>query len=354
MEKTTKDNKKTTVKSIVKNCINVLCLIILSFVFLTNLGAVKSFFTKDTPTAPVAPTPVVPVTYDLEPEVLNALEIAHNTAYDCVDAELDSWINEMLDRVDENFLDEYFSFMQVKKREILSLYNTVVHFFNKNAETAEEAAIRELEEEIERKVIKPEIAQARIDNITRKAIDVYVTTLDAQLLKVKESYKVPNVEWNRYISDICGLTLDIENRNYPITFKTMVVSGAAITGYAVAPVVKNVATKVSTKIAEKTALKTGTKIAEKTVAKASTTTVAKSVGKFGKAIPYIGWGVTAAICIWDIADYANTASEGKELLKQSLAQYFQEVKTELLCSTDQSIMGSIINWENDVKTNIVN
>lgn len=65
-------------------------------------------------------------------------------------------------------------------------------------------------------------------------------------------------------------------------------------------------------------------------------------------------GVTAAICIWDIADYANTASEGKELLKQSLAQYFQEVKTELLCSTDQSIMGSIINWENDVKTNIVN
>ena len=77
-------------------------------------------------------------------------------------------------------------------------------------------------------------------------------------------------------------------------------------------------------------------------------------GKFGKAIPYIGWGVTAAICIWDIADYTNTASEGKELLKQSLAQYFQEVKTELLCSTDQSIMGSISNWETDVKTNIVN
>lgn len=85
-----------------------------------------------------------------------------------------------------------------------------------------------------------------------------------------------------------------------------------------------------------------------------TTTVAKSVGKFGKAIPYIGWGITAAICIWDIADYINTASEGKELLKQSLAQYFREVKTELLCSTDQSIMGSIINWENDVKTNIAN
>ena len=85
-----------------------------------------------------------------------------------------------------------------------------------------------------------------------------------------------------------------------------------------------------------------------------TSTVAKSVGKFGKAIPYIGWGITAAICIWDIVDYANTASEGKELLKQSLAQYFKEVKTELLCSTDQSIMGSIINWENDVKTNIVN
>lgn len=339
-------------KTFLKSSAKILCAGLLIFLI---YGTIKTFFTKESQPKPVVKAPVVSVTYDnLTPEILNALEVAHKAAYDHVETSLDIWIEGMLTRVDDNFLDEYFSFMQMKKRELQSLWKTVVHFFYGNAETAEEAAIRELEEEIERKVIRPEISQKRIENITDEAISIYASTLDEEFLKIQTTYNIPTLEWNKYISDICGLTLDIKTKNYPIALKAAVVtSGAAIT-YAVTPVLKNVAIKVSKKISEKVALKTGAKVAEKAATKVTTKAVAKGAGKLGKAIPIIGWGVTAATCIWDVVDYVNTSSEGKVLLKQNLTDYFQEIKTELLCSTDQSIMGTIINWENGVKTNIVN
>ncbi|MBR5867619.1 MAG: hypothetical protein IKZ04_06885, partial [Spirochaetaceae bacterium] len=292
--------------------------------------------------------PVPSKNYNLNKEVTDAMKVAHDVAYKYVEKELDIWTDEMMSRVDEDFLDDYFSFMEVKKRELLSVYNTVVNFINKNAETPEEAAIRELEEEIERKVIKPEISQARINNITSKAINLYAETLDEQLIRVQENYNIPVIEWNKYISDITGLTLDMENRNYPIAFKTAVVSGSVLTAYAASPVIKNVAVKVSTKIAEKSALKVGTKVAQKTTEKA----LLKGSKGLAKGIPYIGWAVTAGICIWDIIDYSKTSAEGKTLLKKNLAEYFREIKTELLCSTEHSIMGSITQWENSVKAKL--
>ena len=140
----------------------------------------------------------------------------------------------------------------------------------------------------------------------------------------------------------------MENRNYPIAFKTAVVSGSVLTAYAASPVIKNVAVKVSTKIAEKSALKVGTKVAQKTTEKA----LLKGSKGLAKGIPYIGWAVTAGICIWDIIDYSKTSAEGKTLLKKNLAEYFREIKTELLCSTEHSIMGSITQWENSVKAKL--
>jgi hypothetical protein len=343
-----KENKPQA-KAFVTKVISIFCVILLILLFITNLGDMKVFkVQKPTEVSPSVPVPSL--NYDLNEEVLNAMSNAFIVANDYVEAELDVWINEMMSRVDENFLDDYFSFMQVKKREILTVYNSIKKLINKNAETAEEAAIRELEEEISRKIIIPEIAQARINNITDEAIKLYVNSLDEQLADVQKGYNVPTLDWNKYISSICGLTFDMENKNYPIAFKSVVTSGAALTGYAMAPVIKNVATKVSTKVAEKSAAK----IAEKAAITAVAKTTGKQAGNIAKSIPYVGWGVTAAICAWEIVDYSNTATEGKELLRENLFDYFQEVKKELLASKEQSIMGSIILWENDVKANIAN
>ena len=56
----------------------------------------------------------------------------------------------MMARADEDFLDDYFSFMQTKRRELTSLYNTIAHRITKNAASAEEVALKKLEDRIGR------------------------------------------------------------------------------------------------------------------------------------------------------------------------------------------------------------
>lgn len=339
-------------KKTIKTVFNTISVMAILFVFFTNLGAIKSFVGKRIPRTFAEPKSVPVMNYNLEKEIIQAMGTAHAAAYQYTSNELDKWINDMMARADNEFLEDYFSLMQTKRRELLSLYNSTIHFFNKDADSAEEAAIRELENEISRKVIKPELSQARIENITNQALDVYMTTFDNELVKLQESYKIPTPDWNKYISGLCGLTLDTNQKSYPIAFKTVVVSGTAMTGMMVAPAIKNVATKISSRIAEKTAAKAGTKAAEKVAVKAGSKAAAKGAGTVAKTIPYIGWGITAVICIWDIVDYSKSASEGKKLLRTSLEEYFGEIKTELLGNNEISIMGSITLWENSLKAKI--
>ena len=100
------------------------------------------------------------------------------------------------------------------------------------------------------------------------------------------------------------------------------------------PLINMGSTTVEVLVKEGDSVKVGTKVAQKTTEKA----LLKGSKGLAKGIPYIGWAVTAGICIWDIIDYSKTSAEGKTLLKKNLAEYFREIKTELLCSTEHSII----------------
>lgn len=321
---------------------------VLAFVFFSNFGFIKSIGSSVAYERPSEKKAVAKMVYPLNSEITGAMDKANNAAHAYVAGELDKWIDELMVRVDSDFLDNYFSFMQIKRREMLSVFNSVRHFFNRNAESAEDAAIRELEENLRKYVIKPELSQAKIDNITNQAIVLYMETFDNELARLQESYKIPTPDWNRYIADLCGLTIDVNQKAYPIKFKIAVASGAALSGIALAPVIKKVIAKVSSKIVAKAGAKTAGKFAAKT----GTKIAGKGAGTAAKAIPFIGLGVTAAICVWDIVDYAKTSSEGKRLLRQSLNDYFHEVKNEMLAGNENSIMGSLTAWENSFKEKI--
>ena len=336
----------------IKTIWNIIAIASVSFVFISSIGGIIRFGRIPPEKTSVPKKVEVPIDYNLEKDISAALDKAHSEAYQFASDEVDKWIKEILARADDDFLNDYFNFINVKKRELSSLYYSVAHFFVEDSPTPEAAALEDLEEEVCRRVIKPEVSQARIKNITDQTIEVYLNVLDSELAKLQEAHEIPTPEWNRYISHICGITLSAENKEYPIAFKTMVVSGVALTGIAVTPIVSNIARKVSIRIVEKNAVKAGIKIVEKTAIKTSTKAIGKGAGTFAKAIPYIGWGITAAICIWDIADYSKTAREGKQFIRTSLEEYLEEVKEELLGLSEDSIMGSIQAWENNLKRNI--
>ena len=181
-------------------------------------------------------------------------------------------------------------------------------------------------------------------------------TFDDELSKLQQAYKIPTAEWNKYICDICGLTMDIKNKSYPVKFKIAFVSGTAAVGIVAAPLVKKVFVKISEKMAAKAGAKAGTAVATRALTKSASKAAGKGAAKgaatVAKAVPYVGLGIAVAIGIWDIFDYAKTSAEGKRLLRQSLQDYFGEVKAEMLSGSEESVMGSLILWENDLKKNI--
>ena len=178
-------------------------------------------------------------------------------------------------------------------------------------------------------------------------------TFGSELARLQIEYKIPVPEWNKYISDICGLTLDVNQKAYPVKLKMAVVSGTALSLVSVAPVVKKIASTASKKMAARAGAKAGAKIVGKVAAKAGVQAAGRGAAAAASAaIPYVGLGITAAICLWDIIDFANTSAEGKRMLRASLVEYFAEIKTEMLGSGDASIMGSLDVWENNVKEKI--
>lgn len=326
------------------------------FVFITNFGGMKLFEgmrgwadiairDKNIRTVPVIDSK------ELDAGVLGAMKEAHQAAYDYVYEELDKWVEELNARVNDDFLDDYFSFIETKRRELMSVYHMVINKINPTAPTPEDALLKELEDKISRKIIIPDLSQKKIANITNQAVSIYITTFNDELIKFQKSHRIPEPDWKEYIGSIGNLTAKSEaNIHYPMGVKIVTVSGIALTTTVAAPVIKAVAMKVSAKLAAKKSSEVAVKAGLSTSAKVATS----GAGKFASAIPFVGLGITAAVCIWDIVDYAMTSREGKIILKNALSSYFDEIRTEMLGNTENSIMGTIIEWENQLKADIEN
>lgn len=119
----------------------------------------------------------------------------------------------------------------------------------------------------------------------------------------------------------------------------------------IAPLVKKIVAKVSSKIVAKIAAKSATS-AGTAAAKTGAVAAGKGAAGFGRFIPVIGWGITIGVAVWDVIDYWKSSAEGKENFRDGLRDYLYGVKTELLVNTEDSVMGSILIWENKLKANI--
>lgn len=287
------------------------------------------------------------VVYPPKQEISNALDKSYVIAQEYASEELDKWIETIMARLDDGFLDDYFGFFRTKGRELASVWASVKHFFDENSETVEEVLARELEEEICRNVIMPEISQAEIERISRESLDLFLDSFDSELERLQQQYNVPVLDWNRYICDITGLTMDTRTRSVPIKMKAAF-TGLAFASISTVPLLKMIVPSVSKKIAAKT----GSKIAGKIVVKAAGKGVAKGAAGAARAIPYVGLGITVAIGIWDILDYAKTSAEGKRLLRENLQEYFFVMKEEMLSGGENGILNSLDIYRESLKASV--
>ena len=274
----------------------------------------------------------------VDADLVHTLQEAASVADEATTHKLDIWIDTLMKRVDDDFLDWYFSYWN---QQILGLKAIWYWSFSQVLSDAPDAAERmteDVQEQFTARVLRPEIAQLELERLATEVLQIYVTQVSEHLAGMPQRYQISPPDWERYLNDIAVITSRTAgNREVPLTLKTLTVStaaGAVALGHAMGPTLKQLGSKVSGKLvgtaAEKMAAKTGAKVS------------AKVGGKSLGAIIGIG------ILIWDVWDHQQTQKVERPRLRQAITDYFAEVKQNLLYEPESGIMSVLHTIEENI------
>lgn len=293
-----------------------------------------------------APQEIVIQTVDwsgVDRAMVEALNYSRDSAELLAAQELDIWINELMNRVDESFLDWYFGYFNQKQRELKSFFVQVssgtLHLLKSDNPTASEkvaeAITRDFQEEFAKRVLRPQIAQLKRERLTQKTVKRYLEDLSVNLNKIPVTYQIPQADWNRYLNGIALSINDTEGNVSSLSMKLLAGGGAY---FALKPLAVPLALKVGSKVVTKMAGKTGAKIATKTGASLA--------GKIGAELldPIVGIG----IILWDVWDYNRTVAIDRPILRENIADYLQEMKLSILDNQENGIMTAVDKIESEI------
>lgn len=323
-----------------RNYIRIVCYLIAA-VFVITIVTIFGYSSYSEPEAPHFESRQIEekgfvFDHRIDMEILDSLDLAEQKAKEYAAGRLDRWISGLMVRTD-SFLDEYFNLLNVKKREVSAAWHTVSHKISKSSPSAEDVIMVDLMARFEEKVLNRNDAQRMLEDIGNNAIMVFIDLFEHGLDLIKEKYSVPEQDWTKHISSLCGYAADFEARRVSIIAKISIASSAVLG----AEVAYRIVSSVVSKLGKNLAIKAGTKAASSTGAKA-----------LSSAVPVVGLAITAAVIGWDIYDSITTAERNKRDMRAGVEQYFQEMKAYLLGPAQDSIIGSIVLWEKEVRNRI--
>lgn len=279
---------------------------------------------------------------EIDRAVVSALKNARIEAESFASTKLDAWVDDLMTRVDGNFLDWYFNYFNQKKLEFSTpfiwLSSAVVHWIDTNTPSPGQKVAENLTEDFQaefaKRVLRPKIAQLELERITRDTINIYVSQLSSNISSIQATYKIPQGEWERYLEDIAVTINDTEGNISNLSLKVLAGGSTYLLAKAMIPIV----TKVGSKVAVAFAGKTTAKMAAKTGGAVA--------GKIGAEFldPIIGIG----IIIWDVWDYHHTVAVERPILREAILDYLHEVKASLLDNSENGIMAAINRLEGGI------
>lgn len=319
-------------------------------VILATVGKYLSFKGADTRIAAKASEPKYvpvadPIPYDnVDKDIVAALHAARQDAEAFATREIDAWNGQLMQRVDNDFLDWYFGYWNQTKIGLKGLYHEAAHWVFDDHPTASEEITEEIQSEFANRVLRPQIAQLELERIARETMNHYVTSLQQKLQAIPDKYKIPQADWERYLNDIAVLSAGVEgSREVPLSLKTLYASGA---GGAVllASKLNVLIGKIGGKVMAKSAGSAAAQVASKTGAKVAAKAGGKLLG------PIIGIG----ILLWDAWDHNKTKEENMPIMRQNFTDYFVQLKDSLLHDPQAGIMTTISEMEGNMVSAITN
>lgn len=170
-----------------------------------------------------------PIPWDqVDGEVRRILETAREKAQAEADLRLTRWTDEMMVRVDDDFLEWYFDYWNQQIMGLKSIWYWSLNQLMADQPTAAEGITEDIQLAFAQRVLRPQVAQLELESITRDAMEIYVYQLRQGLDHIPKTYQIPQGEWDRYLEDLAILTGGVEgNREVDLTLKALTVGGAS-------------------------------------------------------------------------------------------------------------------------------
>lgn len=284
--------------------------------------------------------------YQIDKELIDAVRRVHDSTEEFAADELDDWINDLMIKVDDKFLSWYFSYFNQKAMEFgipfawLAFNADFLNLLKKEDETHLNASqilqrrmIEDLQNKFSELVLSPEKAKTSLSRLIERVTSNYASALGMQLATIKNAYKIPDREWERYLNTLANIVYDTGASNYSFSPES---------------ITSNLATKslivATAGIGGKFALNFAAKAAAKIAAKAGGAIATKVAAQLIDPVLVVG------ILIWDTWDYNNMVNESRPVLHQNILEHLNEVKLSILDSPDNSIMASIEEVERKIIT----
>jgi len=300
-----------------------------------------------TPARVTKPVPAPPIDWSqVDAAIVASLRQAHAAAETTATQKLEAWSADLMWRVDHDFLDWYFGYWNQQKLGLKALGYAVKHYLFADEPDAAARITEEVQQEFAQRVLRPQIAQLELERITTEVLEVYVSRLTAGLAGIPEEYKIPKPEWERYLNDIAVLTTQAEgNREIALSLKAATVAsvgGGVLLAQTLSPALTSLGSKVSGQLAGKAAGEAAAEVAAKTGGKVAAKTGGRLLGLI------VGFG----IIIWDVWDHYQTEEIERPKLRQTIADYFVEVKHSLLYEPETGIMSLIQGMEGNIVSSL--
>ncbi|MDT9180605.1 MAG: hypothetical protein P5702_23860 [Limnospira sp. PMC 1291.21] len=256
-----------------------------------------------------------------------ACQTAYKEAQEYAKQELDKWKDELINRIDTDFLNWYFSYFNQKKQEINTLFQfagqNIINGFNQYRvnEQIKNSVNDNLQREFYRRVVSPESVESEFKTIVLDTTELYLKLLSRQLkdfdIDNKDDQNAES-EWHQNLKEIKAR---LENEQGEESLPVVVIGGMA-----------------TTKLLGNLAAKMGSK--------AAATVISSQLAAM--IDPLVGFGLLA----FDYWDYRNGVEQNKQRLRCDLVKSLDQLENTLLKNPKFGVMSAVNELEKKIKNSL--
>ncbi len=275
----------------------------------------------------------------IDQDIRDSVAAAKTTALTVAERRLEGWHDQLMIRVDRDFLEWYFNYFNQQLVGLSYAYHSAYDFIVGSAQNPSEKVIENIQTQFANRVLRPQVAQLELEALTKSVVQTFIIDLSHRLAEIPVRYEMPREEWDRHLESIAVMASTVEgDRTVPLTLKALttgagVTSGAMI-AKAFSPVVKSAASKAASVMSAK--------LVSSAAAATATTAGAKVAGS--TAGGFLGPLIAVGIITWDLYDHARTVDENRPIMRENIADYLTQFEQAMLAA-DGSVGGVLHNIE---------